>query len=220
MSVYILSDGNKSYLKHDIVSGRYVPVHNQSLAETFTQRNKAQHVLEHTVSKKMRKRYKVIELDANPDDILPVKRNKISREDLIKSIIEEPINELELNSLCSNINSVIEFLQYVSKRKEELITEMSNVDKELEDIKHYIEFNNFNVYSGWLALSMQKQRLNKRRRIQTELRILLNIDETALNETMLKTAQTAIEKSSHKEYSPRILPELFDPKDKKVPIDG
>ena len=67
---------------------------------------------------------------------------------------------------------------------------------------------------GWLALSMQKQRLNKRRFMKTELHILSNIDETALNKDMLKTAQTAIEKSLHQKYSPRALPKLFEPKSK------
>lgn len=214
MSVYILANGNKSYLKYDIISGRYIPVHNQTLAETFTQRSKAQDVLEHNVSKKMRTQYKVVELDINPDDILPAEHNKMSKEDLIKFIADEPIDKPDFNKLYFDIDNIIKFLQYVVDRKEKLSTEISTVDKELEDIKHYIEFNKFNAYSGWLALSMQKQRLNKRRFMKTELHILSNIDETALNKDMLKTAQTAIEKSLHQKYSPRALPKLFEPKSK------
>lgn len=214
LSVYVLSNGNNSYLKYNIISGQYVVVHNQTLADTFTQRNKAQDVLEHNISKKMRKKYKIIELDADPDDILPIKHDKISKEDFIKSIVEEPVDKLDFNKLRSDIDNIIKFLQYVTEQKEKLTVEISTVDRELEDIKHYIEFNKFNAYSGWLALNMQKQRLNKRRRIKTELHILSSIDETALNKDMLKTAQTAIEKSLHQKYSPRALPKLFEPKSK------
>lgn len=212
LSVYVLSNGNNSYLKYNIISGQYVVVHNQTLADTFTQRSKAQDVLEHNISKKMRKKYKIIELDADPDDILPIKHDKISKEDFIKSIVEEPVDKLDFNKLRSDIDNIIKFLQYVTEQKEKLTVEISTVDRELEDIKHYIEFNKFNAYSGWLALNMQKQRLNKRRRIKTELHILSSIDETALNKNMLKNAQTIIEKSLNQKYSPRALPELFEPK--------
>lgn len=221
LSVFVISDGKKSYLKHDIVSGKYVTVHNQTLADTFTQRNKAQNVLENSISKKMKKRYKIVELDIDPDDLASKPAKKIiSKEELIKSIIEEPIEELDFSELYSNIDRTINFMKNIELRKEKLISEMSIVDKEIEDIKHYIEFNNFNVYTGWLALSMQRQRLNKRRRIQTELRVLLNLDTAGLTKSMLETAKTAIDRVDLKEYNPRALPELFASNNKKESSNG
>ena len=240
MSVFLLADKrNNTYLKHNIVSNKYVPVHNQALAEAFSQRNRAQHVLEHNVSKKLRKRYKVIEIDTKPataihDNIdsqqqteqngqtdckqksdMNFESKTVSKNDFMKAIAAEPIEKPDFDKLYDDITHVIDFLHYVSDKKVELLQAMSNIDKELEDIKHYIEFNKFNAYSGWLALNMERQRLMKRRQIKNELQAFLYLDTASLNEDMLQATKLFIDKSQNREYCPRMLPELFDNKSKK-----
>ena len=98
----------------------------------------------------------------------------------------------------------------MEERKNKLSGDLSNIDKEITDIQHYIEFGNFNAYQGWLAFSMLRHRLKKRRKIKNEFQILSQIGECKINSAMVNDIQAAIHKINNKSYTPRVLPELFE----------
>lgn len=116
-----------------------------------------------------------------------------------------------MTDLTTNIDNFTDFIQSTEQRKEALLIDLSNVDKEISDINHYIEFGGkFNAYQGWLAFNMLRNRLKKRRKIKDELHILMQLGECKVNSTMLAEIKDSIVSLDTRKYQPRILKELFE----------
>lgn len=96
------------------------------------------------------------------------------------------------------------------KRKEELCKQLSDVDKELSDINHYIEFCNLNAAQGYKAYKMIKERRIKRRTIKNELVVVEAILEKRLSDSIAEEIEKVIHNLNVRTYIPRILNELFD----------
>ena len=77
--------------------------------------------------------------------------------------------------VCNNTNVVsrrlslnfltIDILSNSNERKEMLTLKLSDIDKEIVDIQHYIEFGKFNCYQGWMCFKMLQNALQQRRKI-------------------------------------------------------
>ena len=63
-----------------------------------------------------------------------------------------------------------------------------------------------NRYQGWLAYKLLKKRLEERRIIKDELNMLNNAEETI---GCLEKAVKQIDGMNNRQYSPRVLRELF-----------
>lgn len=209
----MISDGRGTYIRKDF-SGRYTPVRNETLADTWNERSKAQNVLNNQINKNIRNRYKIIEMIIEP----PKHCNSISsqinkaekQEKMVKELFNEEIEETQLDKWEQGMNSFNDFIVDMEERRDKLSNELSNVDKEITDIQHYIEFGKFNAYQGWLAFSMLRHRLKKRRKIKNELQVLSQIGECKINSSMIANIQEAIHRIDDKSYTPRILAELFE----------
>lgn len=57
-------------------------------------------------------------------------------------------------------------------------TSLSDIDKEINDIYHYIEFSNLDAYRGWKAYKMLKDKLNERRKIKDNLSSATRFSQT------------------------------------------
>lgn len=217
MSRFMISDGRGSYLRRD-ASGNYVPVKNKDFGDIWEQRGKASNVLINCINKNLRNRYRIIEIEDAAIAIPKAEEltsNRIdmvikSKDDVAKRIGSEPVEENRLFGLSVDIDNFAGFVQNAEQRKEALIVSLSDVDKEISDINHYIEFGKFNAYQGYLAFNMLKSRLKKRRKIKDELHILTQLGECKLNSAMLKEIKLSISKLSTREYQPRKLKELFE----------
>lgn len=213
MSKYMITDGCL-YLRRD-ASGNFVPVKNQSLGDVWEQRSKVQNVLLNCINKNFRKRYRILEI---ADEIIPKlivsKKPEIAikpKDSVAKQIGNESIEENHLSNLTTEIDKFTDFVQDAEQRKKTLLNALSNVDKEISDINHYIEFGNkFNAYQGWLAFNMLRNRLRKRRKIKDELHILIQLGECKVNSEMLTEIKNSIGNLDAREYQPRILKELFE----------
>lgn len=212
---FMIADGRGLYLRRD-ASGNYVPVKNKALGDVWEQRGKASNVLVNCISRNLRDRYRIIEVE---DVVIPkleeMTTNRIdmvvkSKDDVAKRIGDEPVEENQISSLSVDIDNFAGFIQNAEQRKEVLITALSDVDKEISDINHYIEFGQFNAYQGWLAFKMLRGRLKKRRKVKDELHILTQLGECKVNSAMLADIKASIGKLSTREYQPRKLNELFE----------
>lgn len=207
MPQFMISDEHGFYLHRDNC-GNYIPVKNKTLGDIWEQRKKASNVLINCVSKNLRDRYIVVEVE---DEIIPRQKETItSKNDVIKQIGDEPIEESHIPSLLAKIDNFTEFIKNAEKHKEALIVSLSDVDKEISDINHYIEFGKFNAYQGWLAFKMLRGRLKKRRKIKDELHILTQLSECKVNSAMFTNIKTLIDKLNTREYQPRKLNQLFE----------
>lgn len=207
---YMISDGKGTYIRKDF-SGKYSPVRSEALADTWDSKVKAQNVLKSQINKNMRKRYKIVEMimESPSASCSAIPPKKVA-EQKVKELSREDAEDTQLDKWEQGINSFNDFILDMEARKDKLSRDLSNVDKEITDIQHYIEFGNFNAYQGWLAFSMLRHRLKKRRKIKNEFQILSQIGECKINSAMVADIQAAIHKLDDRSYTPRILTELFE----------
>lgn len=216
---YLLTDGHGSYIRHDTYSGKYVPVRNEALAEKWEQRSKAQNILKNGLAKQLRKKYHIQDVDDGTGICNVQKESEDTTKeavvadlhiDKVKEIIDKDCNESQLEKWKTGLDSIKDFVLDAEERKEELSKAMSDIDKEITDIQHYIEFNNMNAYQGWLAYKMLQNRLKKRRKIKNELQVLTQLGDCKIDSSMLVDITKAIEDMNNRIYTPRILTELFE----------
>ena len=213
MIFYVITDGHGSYIRKDEFSGKYVPVRNASFAERFEQRCKATNVLKNAIGKNIRSKYKVVDIEEETAPIRQTVRevnSSSSKDQVVKIIASEKPAESQTEKWVSGAETLTEFVMDAEKRKEELVGLLSEVDKEITDINHYIEFGRFNAYQGWLAFTMLQNRLRKRRKIKDELSVINQLGECKITSDMMIDIKNAIAELGNRKYAPRVLTQLFD----------
>jgi len=140
----------------------------------------------------------------------------------VESIVKQvSIQDLEKNvekvAVADNIQIWIDRIadingltQEASKRKEILLQQLSDVDKEICDVMHYIEFAKLNAAQGYKAFKMIKDRRIKRRSIKNELNIISVILSKKFSDSISKEIIKTVENMDKRTYEPRMLKELFD----------
>ena len=225
----MITDGTM-YIRQN-AKGAFVPVRDKSLGSVWEQRNKAQNILENCVTKGLRKRFKIQKVvdeivESNSEPKSKVKseaKSKVpktefkaetninaARDEIALSIGNQEIKDNMVKKWEDDISGFSNFIQDAESRKESLLTALSDVDQEISDINHYIEFGKFNCYQGWLAYNMLRNRLKKRRKIKDELNILIRLGNCKINSEMINEIQTTIGNLKTKKYKPRKLKELFE----------
>lgn len=126
------------------------------------------------------------------------------------SYVEKIDNTKNIQFWLDKVSGLNGLRNDATNRKEELCKQLSNVDKELSDINHYIEFCNLNAAQGYKAYKMVKERRIKRRIIKNELVIVDIILEKNISDSMTEEIEKAIRNLDERTYTPRILSELFD----------
>lgn len=214
---YVLTDGHGSFIRHDTYSGKYVPVRNETLAEKWEQRNKAQNILKNGLTKQLKKKFHIDSIDdgigiSGTEKDVTAEKDAIQNLhiDEVKKIIDDDYRDTQLDKWESGIESMTEFVQDAETRKEYLSKEMSDIDKEIIDIQHYIEFNDMNAYQGWMAYKMLQNRLKKRRKIKNELQVLIQLGNCKIDSSMIGDIKNAINEMNNRIYTPRVLKQLFD----------
>jgi hypothetical protein len=206
---YFLVDKSGQYYLRQNDNGDYVPVKNIMLANSWKQQSKAKNVLDSCLNKNLRGRYKVIGIEIE-DEVLPELKPLRANESFSKSIAAEQIADGETDKWVTSLGDMKVFIADSEARRDELESSLSEVDKEITDIEHYIEFGKFNAYQGYLAFNMLKQRLMKRRKIKDELIVLQQIGECKITTDKINSIQQAIHNLNNRKYTPRVLSELFE----------
>lgn len=201
LAQYVITDGTR-WIMHDR-NKKYVPTSNEALADIFGNKE-ANSVYQNNLSKALKSVFHVEKIDKPPA--------------LIKQISHEEVkSNTETVSVAANIQYWVDKVSGLNglaaealHRKEELINQLSEVDKELCDINHYIEFCNLNAAQGYKAYKMIKDRRMKRRSIKNELDVLNMILGKKLSESVTNEITNAVSGMDKRIYEPRVLNELFD----------
>lgn len=193
MSEYIITNGTK-YLWCSR-SGDYYLVEEYSAAVRYTYKQ-ARNVLNNEISQSARKRL-YVEMSREKNDSGPD----------IERLIEADTGDFERwVSSIGNFNSIVNTLDIIII---DLSFELSEIEQELCDIRHYIEFSKFNAYQGWAAYEMMKASLVKRRKIKDALYIITKIQNRGDRVTASTSARDAIYNLNTRKYNPRKLDYLF-----------
>lgn len=201
MAQYVITDGTRWVMRDR--NNKYVPTSNEALADVFGNKE-ANSVYQNNLSKTLKSVFHVEKIDKPPA--------------LIKQISHEEVkSNTETVSVAENIQYWVDKVSGLNglaaealHRKEELINQLSEVDKELCDINHYIEFCNLNAAQGYKAYKMIKDRRVKRRSIKNELDVLNMILGKKLSESVTNEITNAVSGMDKRIYEPRVLKELFD----------
>lgn len=209
---YVITDGRGTWIHKDAV-GRFVPTTNIILAERFGNRAKAQNILQSSINKNIRKRYHVeetVENNASPAPGLSIKLEIKPKVKEAKRIAETAVEENHVESWRTDIGTMLNTIHSAEERKNDLFAKLSDIDKEITDIQHYIELSeHLNAYEGWLAYSMLRQRLRQRRKIKDELTILQQLGDSKVSFSDIDKLIQKIDGLSARQYEPRVLKELF-----------
>lgn len=201
LAQYVITDGTRWIMRDR--NKKYVPTSNEALADIFGNKE-ANSVYQNNLSKALKSVFHVEKIDKPPA--------------LIKQISHEEVkSNTETVSVAANIQYWLDKVSGLNglaaealHRKEELINQLSEVDKELCDINHYIEFCNLNAAQGYKAYKMIKDRRMKRRSIKNELDVLNMILGKKLSESVTNEITNAVLGMDKRIYEPRVLNELFD----------
>lgn len=202
MGVYVLTDGHGNYIRKDNSTERYVPVRSFKQAQQWDSQVKAHSVLNNSLKKSIRNNYAVQFFDT--ENII-VKDDIEKQKKLCFSVIEDD----NIDDWLSKVNTIIDVLSGSDARKQELTVKLSEVDKEIVDIQHYIEFGKFNCCQGWMCFKMLQNTLQQRRKYKNEIAVLNLIKQCKFDKSSLEDLSTTIADIRNKCYRPRAFPELF-----------
>ena len=119
---------------------------------------------------------------------------------------EKQMSKLE----CEIYDKLEDLSKGIKDRKRELNSELSKVDKEISDIRHYIEFYPLSASKGYEMAKMLKDRLVKRREIKNELDVMNKIQVMSVVQISSGKGREIIDKALDKHYTPRVLSEIFE----------
>lgn len=207
MGVYVLTDGQGNYIRKDNQTGKYVPVRSFKQAQRWDSQIKAHSILNNSLAKSIRNNY-TIQLIGTENII---KKDDISKQ---REFCLCTINDGNVDDWLEKVNTIMSILSGSDTRKDELTAKLSQIDKEIVDIQHYIEFGKFNCYQGWICFKMLQDTLQQRRKYKNEIAILNSIKQCKFDESSLEALSAAIVNIQNKRYRPRALPELFKEKNK------
>lgn len=207
MALYVITDGNKNYIRRDI-DGKYVAARSRALADEFLEKWKAEKVLKNNLTPKKRKLYRVVEEDVGFTVVKHPEQDQAEKPKEERKP-EQLILSPQIEELRKKIEDVKKFIDDAENRRSELSDLLSNTDKEITDIQHYIEFSDINGEDIASTYNMLKTRLKNRRQIKNELSVLRQLAECKMDASMFGDLLTVISDLDNKTYVPRVLTSLF-----------
>lgn len=109
-------------------------------------------------------------------------------------------------------NDLEELSKSIRQRRKELNSELSRIDKEISDIRHYIEFYPLSASKGYKMAKMLKDCLVDRREIKNEQEVLNRICMMNVGHIGNGKGRDDLDKLLDKHYTPRVLSDLFEEK--------
>jgi hypothetical protein len=129
--------------------------------------------------------------------------------------IKHPIKSLDdYKGLTDNIlERMIDWEIYIKSLQEYMTTiddQLSLVDMEICDIRHYAENFDLNMYQGWKLYKMLQDACKRRRKIKDERIKVDYILARNFVDCTNNAISTYIKKLDNRKYTPRVLKELFN----------
>lgn len=111
------------------------------------------------------------------------------------------------------MSEIIEFSSQLKQYRMNLNHMLSEVDKEICDIMHFIEFNNLDAAKGYKMYKMIRDCRIRRRKIKDEHEKVNAAIQVFANEELIEKMRTVLKQMKaldNRIYSPRVLTELFE----------
>ncbi len=204
---FVLTNGSK-YIKCDI-NGNYKQVNNLCIADTYETQKTASNIMINSLPKSLRYTYYVAEIIDG--ELVPCNSPyppKITRIKGTKSFqFENSCNDVKW---CKSFMGLDRVFEEAEKRYKELPQELSDIEAQVIDLEHYIEFVSLNARDGYKIYRKLKELLNRRRILKYESKIVNVINK---NKSVLEGVNNilfVIDECQNSAYKPRVLIDLFE----------
>lgn len=127
---------------------------------------------------------------------------------------DTPIKKDE--QFLTDMRMIAGYFRNASSRKKQLEHRLDTIEKEIVDIRHYIEFKSLNACEGYNAYKMLRQRLIARRECKNELRVMEVLTAGVFTAQDIANIENIINSFDTVVYKPRVLTSLFEEKEKTV----
>lgn len=201
MSEYVITDGSRFICQNH--SRKYVPAHCESLASIFTKKQ-AEGIYNNCLPKALKSVFYVQKYEK------PEKKNKQVKGDDLKKNTEKMMLSENVQIWLDRLSSLNGLVKDANNRKSILIKQLKELEDELLDIEHYIEFSSLNVVQGYKIEDELKQCRIKRRHVKNELLVLEIILEQNISDSVVEEVHKRIGGMDKRTYKPRIRKDLFD----------
>ncbi len=192
MSTYIIKHDDGGYLCKG-TNGQWVRTSNLMQAERLDY-NKALNILSNCISPAFRRYWKIAEEEQPCAVYTPMSKDETVSTDFDWDEIS---------------NAQFQLFNNLTRYGEELKHRLSEVDLEICDIQHYIEFFALDAAKGYKAYKMLKERLERRRYIKDEmLKVNCFLGGSSADFSSGKVNRQ-IKGLDTRKYTPRVLCELF-----------
>lgn len=115
-------------------------------------------------------------------------------------VSENIVRWIDKFGICDDI------IKEARERKEELISELSSVDKEISNIIHQIELeDSVDLYRGWLERNQIKSARERRRIIKDELIIISSVLRADFRNLDRNNVRKSVEGLSNRKFTLRII---------------
>ena len=190
MPKYLVTDGVK-YLR--IERGNVSFVSREGKASAFVTNRQAFRIFKETIPDQMKDGFFVKEIEEAKGQLL-----------------FDLINADTSNFGCwkKGVKNLVGLVGARSRLLGQLVCMRTEIDDEIIDIRHYIEFTRLNAHKGWEAYEMLRVLLVRRRKLKDAISILNDIHGTQKNE-VIESAKRAINRLNRRRYKPRRLHFLF-----------
>ena len=202
--LYYITDTYGSFYALDD-SNKLVVVNKEEFATKFTLA-KANNTIQKVIKPMQRYQFVLKEVPNNlslEDDYLELERN---------AYITTRFDDMNTDWKWE-MENLISFCSQLKQYRLNLNHMLSEVDKEICDIMHYIEFYNLDAAKGYKMYKMLKDCRLRRRKIKDEYEKVGAAITVLANEDLIEKMKTALKQMKgldNRLYTPRILTELFE----------
>ena len=202
MGYYVLTNGEGSYITLDKGGNKYVPIRSSNAAHKFPDLKRAMNVLNNSITSSIRSHY-MPEYHKTEEIVEKIEKE---RQD---EICFREIESSEIADWQKRIIQLLDLFGGTDNRSSELSEKLSDVDKKIVDVEHYIEFGKFNAYQGWICFKMLQNLLQQRRQYKNEMQLITKMKESKISGNSIKALFEGVKEIQNKLYTPRKFPELF-----------
>ena len=214
---FVLTNGI-GFIKCDI-SNRYKQVNNLALADTYCSQKSATNVMLNSIPKAWSRSYYVAEIVDGKivqcNSPRPARASKTQRK-----VSYQYNNNFSENKWCKGFLGLDEVFHEAMERGKDIAQELSDIDSQIVDLEHYIEFTTLNARDGYKAYRKLKDLLCKRRVLKYEHKVVnsINSNHSALGQ--IQKILSAINECNNSIYKPRSLVDLFEKGVKSIDLGG
>lgn len=205
MAEYVITDGKRFIYRNR--RGQYIPTTCEPWADKFT-RNKAEQILKNCVSKKVRAAFRVERYDL--ENVVPNENMKQVDKNALEENTEKVMVTEEIKIWLDRITDLNGLVEDASKRRSELKQKLQEIEDELQDLFHFVEFSRLNASQLCVACKEIKRCRMERRLVKNEIQVLDIILEQKIGEAFADEIIRKVQGMDNRTYSPRIRTDLFN----------